>query len=260
MTIHPIKIKEVHSYACWNNHWREAMAAGCLCEELAGKDVDLSSICIGDLWIFESLSPEEMGALVRNAIRKVYDRGQAVFLQGDPAREMFLLKAGRVKLSKITEEGTEITLDIRKAGDFLGENMLSEDIEYPVTAWCMEKTLICGFDKTCFEKIVLLHPNIGLQVIRNLSNRINWLTTRMGSMSISNLEDRLYGILVSVAREHGTKSPKGFVIQFPLTHEDLSFLVGAHRVSITRAMKSLRESGKIIQEGRNVTLPFENFQ
>lgn len=232
---------------------------GCVCEELAGKDVDLSATCIGDLWIFENLNPEEMGALVQGALRRIYDRDQTVFLQGDPAREMFLLKAGRVKLSKVMEDGTEITLDFRKAGDFLGENMLSEDIEYPVTAWCMERTLICGFEKDRFEKIVLQHPNIGLQVIRNLSNRINWLTTRMGSMSITNLEDRLYGILVSVAREHGAKNSRGFVIQFPLTHEDLSFLVGAHRVSITRAMKHLRESGKIIQVGKTLTLPFESF-
>jgi len=260
MTIDQSERINVLACTCWNKQWRETMSAGCVCEELAGKDINLSSICIGDLWIFENLSPEEMGALVQGALRKVYERGQPVFLQGDPAKEMFLLKAGRVKLSKVTEDGTEITLDIRKAGDFLGENMLSEDVDYPVTAWCMERTLICGFDKNCFEKIVLQHPNIGLQVIKNLSNRINWLTTRMGSMSISNLEDRLYGILVSVAREHGDKSSRGFVIQFPLTHEDLSFLVGAHRVSITRAMKSLRESGKIIQEGRTLTVPYENLQ
>jgi len=34
--------------------------------------------------------------------------------------------------------------------------------------------------------------------------------------------------------------------------EDLSFLVGAHRVSITRAIKAIKESGKVIQEGRTL--------
>ncbi len=58
-----------------------------------------------------------------------------------------------------------------------------------------------------------------------------------------------------VAREHGAPSEAGLVIQFPLTHEDLSFLVGAHRVSITRAMKALRESGRIVQQGRTLILP-----
>ena len=50
--------------------------------------------------------------------------------------------------------------------------MLSEEVDYPVTAWCMERTMTCGFTKASFEKIVLDYPVIGLQVIRNLSTRI----------------------------------------------------------------------------------------
>jgi len=233
---------------------------GCLCEKLVGKEIDLSSNCIGHLWVFEHLRPEELAALAQRAMRKLHERGDSIFMQGDQADTMFLLKAGRVKLSKTMEDGAEITLDIRKAGDFLGENMLSEEIDYPVTARCLERTLICGFTKASFEKIVLDYPNIGLQVIRNLSTRIASLTDRVGSMSLSNLEDRLHRVLAHVAREHGSRGPRGFVIQFPLTHEDLSFLVGAHRVSITRAMKNLRESGKIIQRGKTLTLPFETVQ
>jgi CRP/FNR family transcriptional regulator len=230
---------------------------GCVCEELVGKDAVLSSTCIGHLWMFENLEPQELDALSKAALRKKYERGQAIFSQGEPAHQMFLIKAGRVKLSKLLEDGAEITLDIRKAGDFLGENMLGEDMDYPVTAWCMEDTLFCGFSKEEFEKLVLDNPNIGLQVIKNLSNRISWLTGRVGSMSVSNLEERLFGVLAHVAREHGTESRKGFIIQFSLTHEDLSFLVGAHRVSISKAMKNLRQSGRIIQEGKTLILPLE---
>jgi CRP/FNR family transcriptional regulator len=76
-------------------------------------------------------------------------------------------------------------------------------------------------------------------------------------MSLSNLEDRLHSVLLNVSREHGVRGTNGYTIQFPLTHEDLSFLTGAHRVSITRAMKSLKEAGKIIQQGRTLTLPLE---
>jgi CRP-like cAMP-binding protein len=227
---------------------------GCLCNELAGPGVEVSPTCIGHLWVFEHLKPDEMAALAKAAGRKPYQKGQVVFSQGDRANRMFLIKAGRVKLSKITAEGNEITLDIRKAGDFLGESMLIEDADYPLTAWCLEDTLICGFTKADFEKLILENPNIGLQIIRNLSNRINWLTERVGSFSLTNLEDRLYQVLTQVAREHGVKSQRGFTIQFPLTHEELGFLVGAHRVSITRAMKALKEAGRILQEGRTLTL------
>ncbi len=226
----------------------------CLCEEIAGPGVEISPTCIGHLWVFANLKAEEMANLAQAALRKTFKKGQVVFSQGDPANQMFLLKAGRVKLGKITAEGNEITLDIRKAGDFLGESMLIEDADYPLTALCLEDSLTCGFTKTGFEKLILENANIGLQVIKNLSNRIAWLTERVGSFSLTNLEDRLYQVLTQVAREHGVESPRGFSIQFPLTHEELGFLVGAHRVSITKAMKALKEAGRIRQEGRTLIL------
>lgn len=229
----------------------------CLCEQIAGKEMPLSSTCIGHLWIFNNLKPGELNALSDAALRRKAVKGDTLFFQGDPADEMFLIKGGRVKLSKVLEDGTEMTLDIRKAGDIVGENMLSEDADYPVSAVCMEDSLTCGFSRIRFEKLVMDHPNIGLQVIRNLSERIAWLTSRVGSMAVSNIEDRLFRVLSSVAKEHGTRSPDGLVIQFPLTHEDLSFLIGAHRVSITRAMKELKQAGKIRLDGRRLVLPAE---
>jgi CRP/FNR family transcriptional regulator len=153
------------------------------------------------------------------------------------------------------EDGNELTLDIRKAGDFIGENMFSEEGKYPVSVYCLEDTLTCGFSRNQFEKLILQHPNFGLQIIKNLSERITWLTSRVGSLAVTNIEDRLYRVLSSVAKEHGINSPQGTVIQFPLTHEDLSFLTGAHRVSITRAIKALKNAGKIIHEDKKLILP-----
>ena len=144
----------------------------CICDQIADTEIGLSPTCIGHLWIFEKLDPAEIEALSREALRKKSVKGQALFLQGDPTDEMFLIKGGRVKLTKVLEEGNELTLDIRKAGDFVGENMFSEGGQYPVSAYCLEETLTCGFSRSQFEQLVLAHPNVGLQIIRNLI----WLT------------------------------------------------------------------------------------
>jgi len=223
----------------------------CSCNDVSVSGA-MTELCIGHVWLFESLETSELEALVRAAVRKVYAPGQAIFAQGDPADRMFLLKAGRVRLSKLLEDGTEFTLDIRKAGDFLGENMLSEEGAYPMSAWCMEETLTCGFTRERFEHLVLNHPRIGLQVMKNLSKRISSLSSRLESMSLTHLGDRLYQVLRTMALEHGVKSKDGFVIQFPLTHEDLAFLVGAHRVSVTRALKELKKAGSIVQHKRQL--------
>lgn len=227
----------------------------CLCEQIAGDSVELAPVCIGSHWIFNNLDPEDVKALSHEVMRKKSVKGETLFLQGDPADGMFLIKGGRIKLSKVLEDGTEMMLDIRKAGDFVGEYMLSEETVYPVSAVCLEDTLTCGFSRKQFEELVLTHPKVGLQIIKTMSGRISSLTDRVGSLAVSNIEDRLYRVLSNVAKEHGTQSPRGVEIQFPLTHEDLGFLTGAHRVSITRAMKALKEAGKIILEGRHLILP-----
>ncbi|MEE4241815.1 MAG: Crp/Fnr family transcriptional regulator [Desulfopila sp.] len=227
----------------------------CLCEQIAGSNLELSQVCLGNLWIFEDLDPAEISALNQKALRRKMAKGSILFRQGDKADEMFLIKGGRMKLSKILEDGSELTLDIRKAGDFVGENMFSDEGVYPVSAVCLQDTLTCGFTRDQFEQLITDNPRVSLQIIKNLSNRIAWLTSRVGNLAVTNIEDRLYGVLCSVAQEHGTKDSQGIAIQFPLTHEDLSFLTGAHRVSITRAMKTLKIAGKIIHDGRRLILP-----
>jgi CRP/FNR family transcriptional regulator len=227
----------------------------CLCESLAG-GMEISPVCIGNLWVFSNLKAEEIAALSAAAFRKKYERGEPIFLQGASADRMFLIKAGRIKLTRISESGDEMTLDIRKAGDFLGENIFNDEFTYPLTASCVEDVLICGFKKSSFERLVLQYPNIGLQVIKNLARRIDWLTSQAETQLSTNLEERLYKVLVNVAREHGTKGKGWITIAFPLTHDELGFLLGAHRVSITRAMKALKESGKLIQSGRSLRISF----
>lgn len=230
---------------------------GCPCQEIAGPDIELSSTCLGQLWMFNNLSESELKELIQEAQRKKTAKGDVLFLQSDPADELFLIKGGRVKLEKVFEDGNELTLDIRKDGDFVGENSFSEEGEYPVSAICLEDTLTCGFSKSQFEQLVLKNPNIGLQVIKNLSERVTWLTSHVGSLAVTNIEERLYRVLCNVAKEHGAESSQGVVIQFPLTHEDLGFLTGAHRVSITRAMSALKSAGKIILEDRKLILTVE---
>ncbi len=178
----------------------------CTCDELVGAQPGVSPVCLAQLWLFGDLSEAETAALTAAAWRKPLEKGQYVFIQGQPATLLFVIKAGRVKLVKTDEDGTEILVDIRKAGDFLGETFLSAESDYPLTAECMEDSLLCGLSKERFERLVTEHPNIGLQIMRNMSERISWLTSRVGSMASTHLEERLYAVLSTVAREHGTRT------------------------------------------------------
>jgi CRP/FNR family transcriptional regulator len=196
-------------------------------------------------------------ALADKALRARYQPGQTIFIQGDRARTLFLIKSGRIRLARAMDNGAEITVDIRKAGDFLGEyllNDLDQDYYYPVSAWCLDQVVTCGFTRPAFEELVLAHPAIGLKVIKNMAGRIASLSDRLEAMAQLHLEEKVYGVLLNVAREHGRPQEGGYVLEIPLTHEDLGFLVGAHRVSVTRTMKRLKEAGRIARIGKSLII------
>ena len=167
----------------------------CRCKQIAGNHIELSPTCIGSLWIFQNLAIEDIEALNRKALRRKMIKGQTLFLQGDSADEVFLIKGGRIELTKVLEDGTELMLDIRKAGEFVGENMFFEEGRYPVSAVCLEDTLTCGFTRSQIQELVLQHPTIGFQVNKTL----NEMNSGVSSLDVLYIEDRLYRVLCNVA-------------------------------------------------------------
>lgn len=226
-------------------------SSGCTCQEMADSSIELHPRCFGQVWLFEGTPPEAWESLSGELVRKKLPGGQTLFRQGEDAQSMFLVKAGAVKLWKTSDDGRVITLDIRKGGDLLGENVLIEEKgEYPVSATCLEPTLVCGIDKGTFEGLVTKFPSVGLAVIRNLSKRVEYLSGTLGALSEPSIEDRLYKVLWMVAEEAGKPAAGGRMIAFPLTHEEIGFLIGAHRVSVTRALGKLRDTGRIETTGK----------
>lgn len=224
----------------------------CVCEQLSADFSELATACIGNLWLFRDLPAETLMAMSQLAIRHRKRSGERIFLEGDLADTMFLIKGGRIKLSKVSESGKELILGYRKPGDFIGENILTDAETYPCSAWCQEETLICGFSKQQFNALILEHPQIGLQIIRNMSERIAWLSDQVGNLTVTNIEDRLHRVLHNVAKEQGLENERGYVLDFAITHEELGFLIGAHRVSVTRAMNALKKNGKIVADGKSL--------
>lgn len=216
-----------------------------------------SPLCIGQLWGFEGLPREETLEVAKRALRRRYHVGQAVFRQVDTAREISLIKAERIRLSKVLEDGMELTLDIRKPSDFLGGIYLQRRLRLSGECLMHGRNPGVQFHEGQLRRIDPRTPPCRPSDHQKSEQPHLAFDRSVGAMSHSHLEERLYQVLLNVAKEHGQKKQEGYEIQFPLTHEDMGFLIGAHRVSITRVMKRLKASGRILQVGRKLVLPME---
>ncbi|MDC0336296.1 cyclic nucleotide-binding domain-containing protein [Pseudodesulfovibrio sp.] len=127
----------------------------CICSDGACSATTTTGECFKDFWIFENFSEGQMDELQKIGLKRTIQAGSPVFMQGSPADEMFLIKTGRIKLTKIHHDGNEVTLDFRKAGDVLGEDVFSSESDYPLGAWAIEDTVTCGFGIQDFNALVL---------------------------------------------------------------------------------------------------------
>ena len=228
--------------------------AGCVCQHCVAGYGETSEKCIGSSWLFQNLESADKSALAAKAIRKEYKKGEQVFNQGDHADKMFLIKAGIIKISKVSRGGDEFILDIRRKGDFLGEQIFWDDFKYPGTATCMADCYICGYSRDAFEKLIMDYPKIGLNVVKNLSKHIEFLNSRASGMLYKDLSEKIYNFLLALAKEIGEKKEGSLTISFNLTHEEIGFFLGVHRVSVTKSMNILKKCGLIKKEGKKLLI------
>ena len=84
--------------------------------------------------ILRSLPQDLADEVLQSAICRGFDRGETIFLQGDPADYIFIVIQGWVKLFRMTPNGTEAVVGVFTQGRSFAEAAVFSGMPYPVTA------------------------------------------------------------------------------------------------------------------------------
>ncbi len=95
--------------------------------------------------IFSGFNPDEMTriAAYTRGLRKA--RGEFIYMPGDRAEHVYILRQGRVKLAVLSESGKEIALDIIKPGEIFGEIALVDEAPRSNMAQALDDILVWVF-------------------------------------------------------------------------------------------------------------------
>lgn len=142
-----------------------------------------------------------------------------------------IVKAGRVKLSVMGEDGKEITLHHLSGGDLclITLSCVLNNESFPVNANCIEDTEILLVPKAHFYSVISNNNDLLDLVIKSLSLRISDLIENITDLTFLSLRQRVAKYLVH-------NSIEGV---FNGTHLDISLSLGASRESVSRAVKDL---------------------
>jgi len=192
---------------------------------------------------FTNLNDEERNLVQKLVFEKVFQRGELIALEGEPAEVLYFVFSGAVKIFKTSADGREQIFSIARPGGSFNDVPVFDGAPNPFSAQAMGSVVIYGIEKRDFDKILGDHCQVALNVINVLASRVRHLTSLVEGLSFKPVIRRVAKILLEYAGD-GTGSVQR------LTQQEMAAMAGTAREVVTRSLKALEEE-RIIRMDRH---------
>jgi CRP/FNR family cyclic AMP-dependent transcriptional regulator len=202
--------------------------------------------------LLESLSAEALGQLVSHVELREVRRRQVLYIPGDPGQSVFFLNGGRIKVSKVTRDGRELTLAYRVPGEIFGEVCLGEGKPREEMAEAMENALVTVVERPVFEKLVDRHPRLAWELMRVSNERRIEVENKVARLIFRDVNAKLADLIISLGKEYGVEDARGTLVAIKITHQEMANLIGSTRETVSLTLSQFKKQGLIAMDGRKV--------
>ncbi len=154
---------------------------------------------------------------------ETYPRGHVLFEEGEPGQKMYVLRSGRVQLTRKVR-GEEKILCIVPPGESFGEMALLLERPRTATATIVEDATVLAIDQATFEDMIKNNAAIAVRLMKMLAARLERANQQVETLLLANLGHRVVHALMHMAEDMGQKGVGGVLI--PLTPAALADRVG----------------------------------
>ncbi|MEH6938298.1 Crp/Fnr family transcriptional regulator [Bacillus sp. JJ664] len=177
-----------------------------------------------------------------------------LFQQDEHHPYVYLVLEGRVRVFLLSPSGSERHLYIVGVGHILGEGAVWTNEMCAYNASTSSSVRLLRIPKISFQTVVLKEEPLILKTLRSLSEKQSALLLQTKLMSFSDVETRVLTMLRQLATAYGTETKIGVKITIPFTHQELAYVVGSSRVSVSYVMNDLCEKGIIEKQKGHYTI------
>jgi CRP-like cAMP-binding protein len=198
---------------------------------------------------FGALPEAVRRALADSAVPRAIERRQRLFHQGDDAAHLFLVVAGRVKLTQVGSDGQEVIVRFVGPGEILGALALVADTAYPVGGEVVEDGRLLAWPRNLLARLAGEHPSLGLRTAAVIGERMQELQQRFRELATQRVAQRLARALLRLARQTGRRTDEGVELDLPLSRRDLAEMTGTTLFTVSRLLSGWETEG-IVTAGR----------
>lgn len=207
---------------------------------------------IRGLSIFQSMSDDDLDAVLAQASARQVPVGQAVFEQGETATEFFALLHGRLKVVQTTPDGQQVVVRHVSPGDIFGIARAMRRPDYPATAVAVVDSLTLVWPSGHWEAFIARSPVLALNALQTVGQRLQDAHARIRELSTEEVERRVAHALLRLVQQAGRKSEEGILIDFPVTRQDLAEMTGTTLHTVSRVMTAWEAKGIVASARKKV--------
>ena len=184
------------------------------------------------------------------------ERSKTIFFPGDPAEKVYLIRRGAVRLSRVYESGEEITVALLRENSLFGVLSLitgnRSDRFYHAVAFTRVDMITAP--ATSVRKAIEEDTTVGLLLLQGLSSRVLQTETMIETLTHRDMSSRLVSFLLVLCRDFGVPGKEGITIDLKLSHQAIAEAIGSTRVTITRLLGDLKNSGLVQIDRKKITV------
>jgi CRP/FNR family cyclic AMP-dependent transcriptional regulator len=200
------------------------------------------------------LREPEREALLAIGIARSFPRGAALMFQGERDDRTILLLSGRTKVARLERDGRELMLDIRDAGDLLGELAFIDGAPRAATVTALERVHALALSAATLRNHLETTPRVAVALLEVVAQRFRHSTANRARFAVADTLGRLAARIVELADRYGAPCAQGVRVDSPLSQEDLAAWTGASRAGVAEALRTMRELGWLATERKRITI------
>ncbi len=199
---------------------------------------------------------EDAPAAMREAILRVgrtlgVRRGQMVLATGSVSDDVYIVRAGHLRVTLFPISGREVVVRDLEAGQIFGELAAIDSMPRSASIIAISDSNLIVIPGQWFREIVSGTAEAALWFARHLTGQIRQLTDRIFELSAINVRGRLHCQLLRMCANAGVVDNQADIALAP-THEHLAALIGSHREAVTRELSYLSSIGLLERNGRRL--------
>lgn len=196
---------------------------------------------IGPLQLLNGMSQQavyDFNAVVRTT---KLQRGEWIFVFGDSADSIYLLRDGRIKITALADDGHEVLREIIGPGEIFGETSLILGIPRTTSAQALEASLLCEIRRKDFETLLSMYPELSFQLLKSVGVRLKQAEAQLVNVMCNDISSRVREALIDlIIKESGAVPDRP--IRVKITQQDLANSIGASRQKTWQVLKELEDS------------------